>query len=213
MKPSATLLIVWILATVSGLVVSNYRPQMPQERQQIRSRNDALLDIFGQSRTLLARYLWFKMDIYHEVLDEQNVPVEKQAQVIPLLRLVTLLDPSLTDAYDLLAYDLVKGHGKIKEALHLLEEGLGNAPHNPTLLIRKALILHQNKQYTETLSPAEKAVTYTTEEFDILNANRLLYWSAKKVGRRDLMSKALKTLRTMRPDDKLWIREEAAFNS
>lgn len=213
MKPALSLLAAWILAIVSGLVVSTYTPQMPNHSFQIRSRNDALLGIFGQSRTLLARYLWFKMDIYHEVLDEQEVPVHKQAQVIPLLRLVTLLDPSLTDAYDILAYDLVKGHGRIKDALSLLEEGLASAPHSPILLLRKSLILHQNKQFAEALGTAEKAVIFTTDEFDVLNANRLLYWSSKAVGRRDLMARALHTLRTMRPDDKLWLREEAAFNS
>lgn len=213
MKFPVALLAVWIVATASGIAISRYQSHLSPQIKEIHSRNDALLDVLGQSRTLLARYLWFKMDIYHEVLDEQNVPVSKQVQVIPLLRLVTLLDSSLTDAYDVLAYDLVKGHGKVSEALFLLDEGLQSSPHNPVLLTRKALILHQDKRDAEALGAAQKAVAFSTEEFAVLNANRLLYWSAKNVGRKDLMAQALQVLRAMRPEDKLWIREAAALHS
>lgn len=173
----------------------------------MRTRNDALLEVLGQSRTLLARYLWFKMDIFHEVLDMQGVATESQAQVLPLLRLVTLLDPTLTDAYDIMAYDLVRGHNRVDQALELLDEGLERNPQDATLLMRKALILINQKRHAEAVMPADKATRLVTDEFDVLNANRLLYWSAKEVKRKDLMAKALDVLLSMRPEDNLWRRE------
>lgn len=203
------LLGVWLLAVISGSLLSGYQPQAQADRQ--RTRNDVMLDVLGQSRTLLARYLWFKMDIFHEVLEQQGVKVEEQAQVLPLLRLVTLLDSSISDAYDIIAYDLVNGHGKVTEALAILDEGLEHDPNNPLLLMRKALILSQRKRHAEAIGPAEKATNLVTEEFDVLNANRLLYWSAKALKRRDLQAKALAVLRARRPNDRLWEKEYAGM--
>lgn len=205
------LLGVWLLAVISGSLLSGYQPQAQADRQ--RTRNDVMLDVLGQSRTLLARYLWFKMDIFHEVLEQQGVKVEEQAQVLPLLRLVTLLDSSISDAYDIIAYDLVNGHGKVTEALAILDEGLEHDPNNPLLLMRKALILSQRKRHVEAIGPAEKATNLVTEEFDVLNANRLLYWSAKALKRRDLQAKALAVLRARRPNDRLWEKEYAGMRA
>ena len=211
MKPSLALLGIWCLAVVSGAVISGHQPAERLATPLERSRNDVMLDVLGQSRTLLARYLWFKMDIFHEILDEQGVQVEKQVQVLPLLRLVTLLDPTITDAYDIIAYDLVKGHGQVEQAIDILDEGLDRDPTNTTLLMRKALILVQRKRFAEALAPAEKATALVSDEFDILNANRLLYWSAKGAKRTDLMRKALDTLLAKRPDDPLWNNEKAVL--
>ncbi len=207
------LLGVWLLAIVSGSLLSGYQPQAKAEASEQRTRNDVMIDVLGQSKTLLARYLWFKMDIFHEVLDEQGVKVEHQAQVLPLLRLVTLLDPSISDAYDIIAYDLVKGHGQVQQALDLLDEGLEHDPNNTLLLMRKALILIQEKRYAEAIGPAEKVTGLVSEEFDVLNANRLLYWSAKALKRQDLQAKALTVLMARRPDDSLWQREYAGFQA
>ena len=213
MKFRAFLLGLWCLAIASGMAISNYQPSQYLQEPQMRTRNDALLDVLGQSRTLLARYLWFKMDIFHEVLDVQGVATESQAQVLPLLRLVTLLDPTLTDAYDIMVYDLVRGHNRVDQALELLDEGLERNPQDAILLMRKALILINQKRHAEAVIPADKATRLVTDEFDILNANRLLYWSAKEVKRKDLMAKALNVLISMRPEDNLWRREAEALKS
>lgn len=173
-----------------------------------RQSGDVLIDVLGEIKTVLARYLWFRMDLYHEVLDEQGVAPSRQDQVIPLLRMVTLLDSSMTDSYDQIVWDLYKGHGELDKAMELLEEGLARNPTSYELTFRKALILHMEEQYVDCQRFASTGLAITTDTVQQCDCLRLLYWSAKETKNTELRKRALSDLRRLRPDDPLWIREE-----
>lgn len=67
------------------------------------------MDLLGESRTILARYLWFTAENYHEMLEKQGASGFKEKDVIPIYRIISHLDPKLEDAYDILAADMFFG--------------------------------------------------------------------------------------------------------
>jgi tetratricopeptide (TPR) repeat protein len=203
----AKLLAAWAALVIGGIVLGGqYQSLAPSAS---RERADILLDVFGEFRTVLARYLWFKMDLFHEVLDDEGVDHDKQVEILPLLRMISLLDPSMTDSYDNIAWDLYKGHKLDKQALSILDEGLERNPRSFQLWFRRALITHQMKDYQASVDAARKAVEFAQDEFDVLNANRILYWSAKETKEKAPMISALDKLIEMRPQEQLWRTERA----
>jgi tetratricopeptide (TPR) repeat protein len=153
------------------------------------------------------------MDLFHEMLDDEGVAPEQQTEVLPLLRMVSLLDPTMTDAHDIIAWDLYKGHGQTEQALKILDEALSRSEGSFSIHFRRALILYQTGRYDDALQSSKRALEFSKDEFDVLNANRMLYWSAKQVGDKVAMRRALGALRASRPDDELWKSEEAAMNA
>jgi hypothetical protein len=209
MKRYAPLLVLWLLVVASGIMVETRHDRLFVPPEDQRESGDIILDVFGEFRTVMARYLWFKMDLFHEVLDDEGVAHEKQAEVMPLLRMVSLLDPTITDAYDVIAWDLYKGHHMTKEAIAVIREGLMRNPSSQQLQFRLAMLLFADEQYGPAKQAALQAEALSTEEFDILNSTRLVYWSSKHLGDEDAMRKALDRLIALRPTDALWTREKA----
>lgn len=197
----------WFIVIIGGAKIdwwheSQFLPP-PEERESAQ----VLTDVFGEVKSVLARYLWFKMDLFHEVLDEQGVDPNQQSEVLPLLRIVTLLEPSLTDSYDQLVWDLYRGHKKVETAMSVLEEGLKRNPESYQLTFRKALIQHMQKQHVESRITAEKALPLTKDKTQWADCLRLVYWSSVELEDLPVRKHALQALLKLRPDDPLWIRE------
>lgn len=169
-----------------------------------------LLEAFGEGKTLMARYLYFKAEVYHEVLDIQGVPHAKQKDSLPLLRMVTYLDPSLTETFDLIAWDLWRGWGKTNEAIELLREALVSNPASHQLWFRLGFLLFQEKRYDDALEPILKSVEYASKAdiYEQLNANRLKFWLGKRVDRLDLQKEAIEVLYSIHPNNILFVREK-----
>lgn len=204
-------LLLLALLVASNQVLPEWRRGFDRPEQSARTSRDVLLEVFGESRTIMARALWFKMDIYHEVLDEQGVPHERQGEVFPLLRLVTQLDPHFEDAYDILAWDLTAGYKRPEAALEVLEEGLAYNPQSRLLHFRKAMILQKQGRHSEALRHATRAYLlahdttgqYETgsEHFNRLNALRLMFASQRALEDVSGMENTLKTWTGLAPED------------
>ncbi len=205
MRGSALVIAGWMVLVLFGAVLG----PSPSTHQNVsrRERADVMLDLFGEFRTVLARYLWFKMDLFHEVLDDEGIENSQQAEVLPLLRMISLLDPSMVDAYDNIAWDLYRGHHQVEQALEILNEGLSKNQRSFQLNFRRALILYKEKRMEETLVASQEAVKLAVEEFDQLNANRLMLHSARALKERDLERQALDNLRALRPQELRWQEE------
>ena len=211
MKKGIALLALWVLVVGAGIAIENRHEQMLTVSSEPRDSADVMLDAVGEFRTVMARYLWFKMDLYHEVLEGTESNQAQQDQIIPLLRMVSLLDPSITDSYDLMAWEMAGTHQDPTQALVLLAEGLKKNPKSWPLAFRKSLIEFEGKQYDAALSSSQLACELAVEEFDQINSYRVMYWSAKKLNRQDAMVKAINHLIALRPNDQLWTREQAAM--
>lgn len=164
-------------------------------------RAEILLGAIGEARLLVARSLWFKMDLYHEILDEQGVVFTEEREVVPFLRMILTLDPTFVDAYDVAAYDLFVGYKKPQEALAILDEGLRYNPDSRLLWFRKAFFLFELERWAEVLAPAEKALALAQDEFQALDAIRLTAHSLKPLGRRSEEIRYLQGWLNLRPKD------------
>ena len=162
------MLLCWFgVAAMSQLLTSQHeRLQAPKP---VVRYQDLFLDLLGEGRTLLARLMWFQADLYHEQEDAAGVATFKQKQVIPVLRMVTYLDPNFVDAYDVIVYDLDEGFQQRLQAIELLEEGLAYNPTSYALNLRRALL-------AEKESDSITAFLYARRAFDSPDAdsNRLI---------------------------------------
>jgi tetratricopeptide (TPR) repeat protein len=208
MTPKKAVLLLWLLVIVAGSKIDSWHEAQFLPPPSQREAGDVLIDVLGEIKTVLARYLWFRMDLFHEVLDDQGVEATQQTEVLPLLRIITLLDPSMTDSYDQIVWDLYKGHGDVEKALELLEEGLKRNPNSYELTFRKGLIQFLEGQYPECQVTAAKALPLTTDKVQWADCLRLIYWSATKLHNLEVRRRALHDLLQLRPDDPLWKREK-----
>lgn len=156
MKRWGPLLVCWLAVAGLSYHLMGQRSQWQPARPALRYQ-DLLLDLLGEGRTLLARWLWFKVDLIHEDEDVKGVDVFQQKELIPLLRMITYLDPYFTDAYDLIAYDLHKGYGKTEMAVDLVEEGLKYSPDSYALNFRRAFLALYQKDPDNLLKYAKLA--------------------------------------------------------
>lgn len=139
MKRCLIMLLCWLLVALLSHILVQRHAQYRLTRSVVRYQ-DVFLDLLGEGRTLLARILWFKADLYHEQQDAGGVNTFQQKEVIPLLRMVTYLDPTFDDAYDTIAYDLDEGFQQTLLAVDLVDEGLVYSPHSFSLNLRRALL-------------------------------------------------------------------------
>ena len=211
MRRKTALLALWLSAILTGSALDLWHEEQFLPPPESRQLGDVLIDVVGEFKTVIARYLWFRMDLFHEVLDDQGVELTQQTEVLPLLRMVTLLDPSMTDSYDTIVWYLYKGQGQTKTALGLLDEGLARNPSSYQLNLRRGLIAYLEKDYKTSLEYGLKSLKLTEEEFARLDCLRLIYWSAKELGEREAQVKALAELARMRPEERLWQKESAAL--
>lgn len=171
------LLALWLVAAGLAGPLKRESLKMSPTKPVIRYQ-DVLLDLLGEGRTMLARYLWFKMDTMHEEQDDQGVATFKQKEVVPLLRMINYLDPYLTDAYDTLAYELYKGYDQTDKALELVEEGLLFSPDSFELNFRKAFLAERKGDTATAFEFARRALAADQEEMHNLMALRTMYRSA-----------------------------------
>ena len=211
MKGIVLALLGWLVLCGLGTTLQT-APELHGSGEQ-RDRTDVLLDMFGELRTVLARYLWFKMDLFHEVLDDEGVENASQTEVMPLMRMVSLLDPSMVDAYDNIAWDLYRGHHQVEQSVAILREGLAKNKNNFQLNFRLALIFCKEKRMEEALESARVASRLATDEFDLLNSYRLYYYAAKNLGDIEGQRQSLQVLVRMRPHEIRWSRDFQSLGS
>lgn len=212
MKAKGLLVGCWLVAILSGIMLGVRHEKTYSHPYEQREAGDVILDVFGEFRTVMARYLWVKMELYFEALEGQGEVKEKQVEIMPLLRMITLLDPTITDAYDMIAYDLSRDHEKVGQALALLDEGIKRNPEGWALWFRQAFLLYEHKRYPEAQEKAAKAVSLAAEGFDTINSLRLLYWSSKKNKDHLTMRTTLNRLIALRPRDLLYSSELKALD-
>lgn len=195
---------VWVVTIGLILVLNFVLPpwfekdlQLPQEGP--RSQADVLLDVFGEARTVMARILWFKMDLMHEQLDAKGIPHDQQSDLMPYLRLITLFDHHIEDAYDIIVNDLYRGGNKKQEAHRILDEGLAYNPKSPVLLLRKAIFLESEKRWNELVAVANEGIQVSTDSIDIRNFCALGFHAEKRLGHRERAEHYLRVIFSLEP--------------
>ena len=76
MKTGLMVAALWVTVILSGSLMDRWHEDQFLPPPEQRESGDVLIDVFGEIKTVLARYLWFRMDLFHEVLDDQGVAAE-----------------------------------------------------------------------------------------------------------------------------------------
>lgn len=157
-----------------GILLPGPHRDMQEKPRQYRGHMDRMLDLIGELRTPLAMMMFYRMDLYHELLAQQGTSYTKETQLMPLLRLTTYLDPKLDEAYDLLSFDLIRGHGRQDEAMKILEEGLVYNPDSFVLNSRMGQLLLWRREYRKAIPYLQRALNHPREEQGALDAYNML---------------------------------------
>ena len=208
MKTKVMACVLYVVIVAGGMLLDGWHEMKYMPPAEMRQSQDLLVDMVGDIRTVLARYLWFRMDLFHEVLDEQGVSPEEQTEVLPLLRMVTVLDPSMTESYDQIVWDLYKGQGDKETALAVLKEGLSRNPNDYQLNFRRALLAYLDEDYKTAREFAAFSMSLTSDKVSQADCLRIIYHSAEKEKNLSLQERALSDLLYLRPNDALWLREK-----
>ena len=120
-----------IIIISSGIILDKYSEMSFKNRNNTNTTDNnpsALLDILGELRYTAAAILWLKTDYYQHEYEFQGHDYRTNEPIMPLIRLVTILDPHFVQAYDFGAYHLAVNLKKNKESMKFLQEGITNNP-------------------------------------------------------------------------------------
>lgn len=163
----------WLgVAGLSHVLVG--RHEAYRQPQKIVRYQDLFLDALGEARTLLARLMWIQADLLHEQQESKGVDSFRQKEVIPLTRMVTYLDPTLVEAYDVIAFDLDEGFQQTRLAVDLVDEGLAYNPRSFVLNFRRALLAEKQLDSVGAYIYARRAFSSPDPETEQLLTLKIL---------------------------------------
>ncbi|MFH1452412.1 MAG: hypothetical protein ABIH00_00305 [Armatimonadota bacterium] len=179
-----TMLIFFVFSVLLGNQLSRYR-YINYESKTFKTEDMTrrlISGALGEFSKTLAAYLWLKCDFYwHEYKGNWM----QNKEIIPLIKLVTILDPNQIQAYDFGGYQLAMNFGEVHKGLSFLKEGLEFNPRNPDLNFTYALIcMRKLKNYPIAVEYAWKAFIFYPEEEKVkkMNALRIMYNSYAEMG-------------------------------
>jgi len=124
-------------------------------------------NIAGQFRTVLANMLWMKADQYHHEFIEHNPHWTQNRDVLPLMKMVTVMDPHFVQAYTNAAWMLGLYQNRPAEARAFLLEGLRWNPSSSEIYETLAILAWRNDHNPRaTLRYLERARACARTDFD-----------------------------------------------
>jgi hypothetical protein len=120
-----------LLAVLLAAQAVAYSSQPSPGISTARSMGKAGFAYLGGLRTFAAAVIWNRIEPqYHQYF--QEVTLTEQTFVVPKMRLVTILDPSFTDAYNVLSLIVFEKVGH-DEGIAVAREGLAKNPNSGIL--------------------------------------------------------------------------------
>lgn len=139
-----------------------------------------VIGALGEFSKTLAAYIWIKSDFYWH---EYKGYWKENKEVMPLVKLVTLLDPNQAQAYDFGGYHLAMDLGDVKKGVLYLQEGLKNNPDNAGLNYTYAMVCFVKiKDYPAAVKYAKRAFALSADNLQKINALRVIYNSYAALG-------------------------------
>jgi hypothetical protein len=120
----------------------------------------------GQIRGLLADFLWLRVDEYQHrrrIVNGDLLRADDEA-LMPLVRLITWLNPHFTDAYALGGQWLAFHFGRPREAAAFYEEGIRNNPLDAGLLTGAAWVYWKFLHDPATAAARAERASRVTED-------------------------------------------------
>ncbi len=158
----------------SQILVDAYRPAVNDEADIPFSMAAVVVRSFaGQIRGLLADFLWLRVDEYQHrrrIVGGDLLRADDEA-LMPLVRLITWLNPHFTDAYALGGQWLAFHFTRPRESMEFYEEGIRNNPRDFTLLNGAAWVYWRfQKDYGKAAARARQAAVAAEDDLERFQA-------------------------------------------
>ncbi len=176
-----------IIILSSGFVLDKYAEISFNNRNNADNSPSALLDILGELRYTAAAILWMKTDYYQHEYEYQGLDFRNNEPIMPLIRLITILDPHFVQAYDYGAYHLSVNLKKKQESIKFLQEGITNNPDAFELNWEYGFLLYFDKKYKEALPFLMKARTFRTQKTPVYDDWIKIVWIDSRIS--DILKK------------------------
>lgn len=145
----------------------------------------AFVVLTGEFRAVAANLLWLKVDKYHHEYAERHANWTEDSDVMPLIRLITMLDPHFAEAYLTGAWMLATGLNRVREAEAFVREGIRNNPRNAEMHSELAILYARRSHNLKlALVEARQAVRLAKDPFQRENAERLCRAIERDIGKR-----------------------------
>ena len=125
------------------------------------SGESAAYALAGEFRTVIANVLWIKVEKYHHEYIRANRDWRADADVLPLMKMITDLDPHFVEAYLCGSWMLCTGLNRTHDGLAYLNEGLTNNPSSREINEQFAIL------YARKLQQPSKALPYLRRAYDL----------------------------------------------
>jgi len=140
-----------------------------------------MLSMLGEMRYTIAAFVWLKADYYHHDGEASGMSWTEDKSLMPLIRLVTYLDPHFVQAYDFGGYHLAMNLKKPKEGIDLLQEGLRNNPDSLDLNWEMGYILSEQKRYSEAIPYLERSLSLGGQKSTIDEVGEKKLWIVSRL--------------------------------
>lgn len=141
-----------------------------------------VLAMAGQFRIVFANLLWIKVDQYHHEYIEHHGDWAKDTDLLPLLRMITWLDPHFVQAYQVAGFMLSARLNRFEHAQQILWEGIQNNPKSHELYEEMGMaVIRATRNYREAYPYLTKALALAQDEFDRQRLQRLCQTVRRKI--------------------------------
>jgi len=171
-----TAIVVALLVCIGAtqVLVDTYRPLINDEADIPFSLAAVVVRSFvGQVRGLLADFLWLRVDEYQHrrrIVGGDLLRADDEA-LMPLVRLITWLNPHFIDAYALGGQWLAFHFNRARESMAFYEEGIQNNPRSFPLLDGAAWVYWRfQKNYTKAAQRAQDAANAAEDDLQRFQA-------------------------------------------
>ncbi len=159
---------------LSQALVDAYQPVVNDEADIPFSLAAVVVRSFvGQVRGLLADFLWLRVDEYQHrrrIVGGDLLRADDEA-LMPLVRLITWLNPHFVDAYGLGGQWLAFHFNRPRESMAFYEEGIQNNPQSFTLLDGAAWVYWRyQKDYPKAAQRARQAARVAEDDLQRFQA-------------------------------------------
>lgn len=176
MKRKIFLAILILLVIILGFRLDRYSEATFQARTANISASSAFLDIIGELRYTAAAVLWLKTDFYQHEYEGKKLDSRTNEPIMPLIRLVTLLDPHFVQAYDYGAFHLTVDLKRPAEGEKFLLEGLQYNPDSFALNWEYGFLKFYQEEYEEALPYLLKARSFRNKPTAVYTNYMKMVW-------------------------------------
>jgi hypothetical protein len=137
--------------------------------------DSATYALAGEFRSVIANLLWIKVERYHHEYIQTNADWRANKEILPLIKVITDLDPHFTDAYVCGAWMLCMGLNRTDEGVVYLKEGIQNNPDNMTVNeIMGTIYARKLDQPVKALPYLHRALQFSADDWDRKRLRRLI---------------------------------------